>query len=35
MATHKEDVSPQEMQKRSEQFFAQMAQQRKAGGGGA
>lgn len=28
LATHKEDVSPEEMQRRSEQFFAQM----KAGG---
>ncbi len=35
MATHKEDVSPQEMQKRAREFFSQMAQQaqqRKAGG---
>ena len=34
LATHKEDVSPQEMKKRSEAFFEQMARQR-AGGGGA
>jgi PhnB protein len=34
MATHKEDVAPQEMQKRMEDFFAQMAKGR-AGGGGA
>jgi len=34
MATHKEDVSPQELAKRSEAFFAQMSQ-KKAGGGGA
>ena len=32
LATHKEDVSPQEMKKRSEAFFEQMAR-RKAGGG--
>jgi PhnB protein len=29
LATHKEDVSHEEMKKRSEQFFAQMAAQRK------
>jgi PhnB protein len=32
LATHKEDVSPQEMKKRSDAFFAQMAQQRTSGG---
>ncbi len=30
LATHKEDVSPQEMKKRSEAFFAQMAQKKTA-----
>ncbi len=34
LATHKEDVAPQEMKKRAEAFFAQMAQT-KTGGGGA
>lgn len=34
LATHKEDVAPQEMKKRAEAFFAQMAQ-RQTGGGGA
>ena len=34
LATHKEDVSPQEMKKRSEAFFEQMAR-KKTGGGGA
>jgi PhnB protein len=33
LATHKEDVSPQEMKKRSDAFFAQMAQRQTAGGG--
>ena len=33
LATHKEDVSPQEMKKRAEAFFAQMAQTRACGGG--
>lgn len=33
LATHKEDVSPQEMKKRAEAFFAQMAQQKIAGCG--
>ncbi|MCC6860246.1 MAG: VOC family protein [Bryobacterales bacterium] len=35
LATHKEDVAPEEMRKRAEAFFAQMAEQRKAGGGTA
>jgi PhnB protein len=35
LATHKEDVAPAEMKKRSDAFMAQMAQQRKAGGGTA
>ena len=33
LATHKEDVSPQEMKKRADAFFAQMAQRKNAGGG--
>jgi PhnB protein len=33
LATHKEDVSPQEMRQRAEAFFAQMAQRKTAGGG--
>jgi PhnB protein len=32
LATHKEDVAPQEMKKRAEAFFAQMAQRRGEGG---
>jgi PhnB protein len=32
LATHKEDVSPQEMKKRSEAFFEQMAKTRTGGG---
>ena len=33
LATHKEDVSPQEMKKHAEAFFAQVAQTRACGGG--
>jgi PhnB protein len=35
LATHKEDVSPQELKKRSEAFVEQMAKQQKTGGAGA
>ena len=34
LATHKEDVAPEDMKKRADAFFAQMAQ-RKSGGGAA
>ena len=34
LATHKEDVAPQEIKKRADAFFAQMGR-RRAGGGGA
>jgi PhnB protein len=33
LATHKEDVSPQDMKKRAEAFFAEMAKTRAGGGG--
>jgi PhnB protein len=33
VATHKEDVTPEEMNRRAEVFFAQMAERKTAGGG--